>query len=183
MTTNRTRKATPMTTPASAPKVDVSKFAKIKPQDEDFAPTTRNRDIDYGPFPAWLAESKAANKGKALPVANEEEAKAVANLIRRAATHAGMGCQIQIVEDGGAWKVRFKGKDKRTHDASKPRKPVRKDAWDDATYAKALKDYLTAITAWMTENGQAAKVAPLTEKIRAEVRALAPKPAPAAKAS
>lgn len=177
MTTNRTTKGQPMTTPTTAPKIDPSKFAAVAVVDEDMAPTTRERDTDYGPFPTWLTESKAADKGKALPVANEAEAKAVANLIRRAAVSLGMGAQIQIVADGGKYKVRFKGKDKRAHDSSKPRKPVRKDAWTDAEYAKALKDYLTAITAWMTDNGKADKIAPLTEKIRAEVRDLAPKPA------
>lgn len=175
--------------------LDLSKFTADAAADEPMTATSRGRDVDYGPFPAWLTDSKANNTGKALVAANGEEARAIGNMVRRAARSLNIGCAVQYVivggpQDGqlindvesvakrdGKIKVRFIGKDLRAHDTNKPRKPTRKDAWTDAEYVTELRKYGATMTAYLMENGAANKVDAFTEKLNAEIVTLLPAPA------
>lgn len=145
-------------------------FSTLTAETEDLSPITRNREVDYGPFPAWLKESKEDGKGRAVTVP-ASEAKAVQNLIRRAANSLGMGCAVQVVEDGDTAKVRFIGKDKRQYDETKPRKPVRGEM-SDSEFAAALRDYSEKLSAYGVESGTSDKIAKIVAKIGGEITAL-----------
>lgn len=187
-----------MTTPTSA-LLSPEDYAKLTIADEELVSASRARDVDYGPFPAWLRDSKEKNTGKAIVVPTQS-ARPTGNLIRRAATSIDLGCSVQYVNPdtgehidfttykGPQVKLRFAAKDKRTYDDTKPRKPTRRDAWTDTEYATALRDFGTKITTWLRDNGQADKIQKITDSLNADLATLASqapptvKPTPAAPA-
>lgn len=161
----------------------------------DFTVTRpRETTVDFGPFLVWLKESKDTGTGKAVAVA-KDTAPAYTSLIRRAAASLGYGVTVktsETVQANGNVTVKFMAKDKRATDENKPRRPVRKDKWTDAEYAKATHEWINStdpkvgISAYLTENGMADKIEGATAKAKAdlvELRAKIKAAAAAAKAS
>lgn len=164
------RKATAMTT---APVV--IDYSALSAEDAELAPTRRPREttVDFGPFIGWLNDSKTRNVGKAITVP-EVAGKATASLIRRAAASLDMGVSVQISEPqaNGNVSVRFKAKPKRASEEGKPRRPYRKDSMTDAEYFKATREWVTAITNYLTEKGEVNKIATATAKAKSDLAAL-----------
>lgn len=160
---------------------DAAKPATLKP-------TTRPRanSVDYGPFIGWLNDSwarvQAGTKpdGMVLSVP-PAEADGLASLVRRAAAsikdadgNPVMGVSVQVSEPNADGNVSFgfRAKKPAQRDETKPRRPVRKDAWTDAEYIKATNAWIQAITEWLTANGKADKVATITANAREAVKEL-----------
>lgn len=131
----------------------------------------RENSVDLAPFVAWLTDSKARGVGKAIAVP-ESAVKGTMTLIRRAADsmdNVGVAIRAGKPQENGNVSVKFIAQDKRKADPNKPRRPYRKTAWSDEDYAKATHEWIAAITAYLTENGQADKVETATAAAKADL--------------
>jgi len=105
---------------AQVTEAEATAVATVQPVDEDVMPGRQGRksSLDDSPVIGWLTASAESGKAKSVPANDEEDAKRIRALLRRAATRMEIGLDTAVKQDGnGTWKCYFQARGKRAYTA------------------------------------------------------------------